>query len=63
MATYTRQQILERFSKVERDNVSINPCTLNFPCFLDTQCVPEPEDVIVDFDKIAMQLNENDKKK
>lgn len=58
MASYTRQQILERFSKVETNKYKVS-----LPCFVNKPVEPEAEDFSVDFELILKELGEQEAKK
>lgn len=62
MATFTRQQILERFTQVERTNCGIREEFVGLPCVLQRPNEPETEDSVVDFEAIQKLLEEQNKK-
>jgi hypothetical protein len=63
MATYTRQQILERFSEVDKKSVGFNEISFTFPIFAQRPNQPESEDIIVDFESILKELDDQERKK
>jgi hypothetical protein len=62
MASYTRQQILERFTKVGRETAKIKENIDHIPCFVKESVEPEPEDKKIDFELIMKDLEEQDRK-
>jgi hypothetical protein len=62
MATYTRQEILGRFSQVKRDAVPIRESATSFPCYAESPVQPEPTSVTVDFELILKQLEDQSKR-
>lgn len=63
MATYTRQEVLERFNKVDRSESGIKESVLDFPCFVQRPVEPEPEDSSLDFELIQKLLEEQHQRK
>jgi hypothetical protein len=62
MATYTRQQILERFTKVDRATVKLADNTEHYPCFSPTSVELEPADKKIDFEIILKVLEDQERK-
>lgn len=58
MATFTRQELLERFAPLEE-----NTFKTSLPCHSQRPCEPESQDITIDFELILKELDEQEQKK